>query len=134
MSARPPEGVGRPVSEEALQACVDRHLQHAALVFVLDDALGTHHGLSWADFVLLTVLDAAGGAVPATALARRLHMPASLLLLRLLPLEKIGLVARTTDGDGIRRVTLRLPGRRLLREARDTAAQLACSRASADRT
>ena len=53
------------MSEAALQACVDRHLEHAALVFMLDDELGTHHGLSWADFVLLTVLDAAGGAAPA---------------------------------------------------------------------
>ena len=25
------------MSEEALQACVDRHLEHAAMVFVLDD-------------------------------------------------------------------------------------------------
>ena len=58
------------MSAEALQACVDRHLEHAALVFVLDDALGSHHGLLWDDFVLLTVLDAAGGAAPATELAR----------------------------------------------------------------
>ena len=29
------------MSEEALQACVDRHLAHAALVFMLDDELGT---------------------------------------------------------------------------------------------
>lgn len=110
------------MSEQALQACVDRHLEHAAMVFVLDDELGTHHGLSWADFVVLTVLDAAGGAVPATALARTLRTPASRLLHRLLPLEKIGLVERAADGDGRRRVTLRPQGRRLLREARDTAA------------
>jgi DNA-binding MarR family transcriptional regulator len=110
------------MSEEALQACVDRHLEHAAMVFMLDDELGTHHGLSWADFVLLTVLDAAGGAAPATALARTLRMPASHLLLRLLPLEKTGLVERAADGDGKRRVTLRPQGRRLLNEARDTAA------------
>lgn len=110
------------MSEEALQACMDRHLEHAALVHVLDDELGTHHGLSWADFVLLTVLDAAGGAAPATELARTLRTPASKLLLRLLPLEKTGLVERTTDGNGKRRVTLRSQGRRLLHEARETAA------------
>ena len=81
------------MSEEALQACMDRHLEHAALVFVLDEELGTHHGLSWADFVLLTLLDAAGGAAPATELARTLCTPASHLLLRLLPLEKTGLVS-----------------------------------------
>jgi MarR family transcriptional regulator, organic hydroperoxide resistance regulator len=110
------------MSEEALQACVGRHLEHAALVFVLDDELGTHHGLSWADFVLLTVLDAAGGATTASELARTLRTPASHLLLRLLPLEKTGLVERAADGDGKRRVTLRPQGRRLLTEARDTAA------------
>lgn len=110
------------MSDDALQACVDRHLEHAALVFVLDDELGTHHGLSWADFVLLTVLDAAGGAAPATELARTLHTPASHVLLRLLPLEKTGLVERAAFGDGRRRVKLRPQGRRLLHEARHTVA------------
>ena len=95
------------MSEEALQACVDRHLAHAAMVFVLDDELGTRHGLCWADFVLLTMLDAAGGAVLATELARTLRTPASRLLQQLLPLEKIGLVERAADGDGKRRTTLR---------------------------
>ena len=110
------------MSAQALQACVDRHLAHAAMVFRLDDELGTHHGLSWADFVLLTVVDAAGGAARVTELARTLRTPASRLLLRLLPLEKIGLVERPADGAGARRIALRPPGRRLLREARDTAA------------
>jgi len=114
------------VSEQALQVCLNRHLEHAAWVLVLDEALGTHHGLSWADFVLLTVLDAAGGAAPATELARTLRMAASHLLLRLLPLEKTGLVERAADGNGKRRVTLRPQGRRLLHEARDTAAD-ACA-------
>ena len=114
------------MSEEALQACVDRHLEHAAKVFMLDDELGAHHGLSWADFVLLTVLDAAGGAAPAKELARTLCLRASHLLLRMLPLEKTGLVERATDGEGKRHVTLRPQGRRLLQEARDTAAN-ACA-------
>ena len=114
------------MSEKALQACVDRHLEHAALVFVLDDKLGTHHGLSWTDFVLLTMLDAAGGAAPAMELARTLRTPASHLLLRLLPLEKTGLVERAADRDGKRCVTLRSQGRRLLHEARETAAN-ACA-------
>ena len=111
------------MSEEALQACVDRHLEHAAMVFMLDDELGTRHGLSWADFVLLTVLDVAGGTALTKELARDLRTPASHLLLRLLPLEKTGLVERTADA-GKRRVTLRQPGRRLLHEARDTAANI----------
>ena len=114
------------MNEEALQDCVARHLEHAAMVFMLDDELGTHHGLSWADFVLLTVLDAACGAAPATELARTLCMPASHLLLRLLPLEKTGLVERAADGEGKRRVTVRAQGRRLLHGARDAAAD-ACA-------
>jgi DNA-binding MarR family transcriptional regulator len=115
------------MSEEALQSCVDRHLEHAAMVFMLDNELGTHHGLSWSDFVLLTVLDAAGGAAPTTNLARTLRKPASQLLLQLLPLEKTGLVVRGQDGDGERRVMLRPQGGRILREARETAAN-ACAR------
>ena len=114
------------MSKEALQACVDRHLEHAAMVFMLDDELGTHHGLSWADFVLLTVLDAAGGAAPAAALARTLCTAASHLLLRLLPLEKTGMVECVAGSDGKRRVTLRPQGRQLLAEARSTAAN-ACA-------
>ncbi len=112
------------MSADALQACLDRHLEHASMVFLLDDQLGTHHSLSWADFVLLSVLDAAGGAAPATALARILCTPASHLLLRLLPLEKTGLVERAADVEGKRRVMLRPQGRRRLHEARDTAASL----------
>ncbi len=112
------------MSADTLQTFVDRHLEHAAMVFLLDDKLGTHHGLSWSDFVLLAVLDATGGAAPATALARALCTPASHLLLRLLPLEKTGLVERAADGEGKRHVMLRPQGRRRLHEARDTAASL----------
>jgi len=115
------------MSDQALQTCMDRHLKHAAMVCRLDDELGTHHGLSWADFVLLTALDAASGTAPATELARTLCLPASQLLLQLLPLEKIGLVERAADSNGKRRVELRPQGRRLLHEARDTA-QHACVR------
>jgi len=112
------------MSHVALQTCMDRHLEHAAMVFMLDDKLGTHHGMSWADFVLLAALDAAGGAATAKALARTLCTPASHLLLRLLPLEKTGLVERAADAEGKRRVMLRPQGRRRLHEARDTAASL----------
>lgn len=114
------------MSAEALQACLERHLAHAAMVLGLDEELGSHHGLSWADFVLLTMLDAAGGAAPVSTLARGLRTPASQVLLRLLPLEKTGLVERVAGEDGTRRVTLRPQGRQLLHEARDTAAN-ACS-------
>lgn len=97
------------------------------MAFELDDELGTHHGLSWADFVLLTVLEAAGGTLSATELASSLRTPPSHLVLRLLPLEKTGLIERAITEDGSRRIKFRPPGRRLLGEARDTAA-LACGR------
>jgi hypothetical protein len=108
---------------------VDRHLEHAAMVFMLDDELGTHHGLSWADFVLLTVLDAAGGAAPATALARTLCTPASHLLLRLLPLEKTGLVERAAGcrGQAPRHAASARPAAPA-HEARDTAATACAAR------
>lgn len=108
------------MDERALQACLDRHLDQAALNFRLDDELGTHHGLAWADFVLLTLLEEE--AAPTPALARRLGMSPARLVLQLLPLEKTGLVMREAAADGQRRVALRPGGRRLLAEARETAA------------
>jgi DNA-binding MarR family transcriptional regulator len=107
---------------EPLNHCLERHFSHAALTFRLDDELGTQHGLSWRDFVLLDLLDAGGGAVPGTQLARRLGLPRSHFVLQVLPLEKTGLVARTVTEGGERQVVLRAPGRRLLNEARETAA------------
>jgi DNA-binding MarR family transcriptional regulator len=116
------------VHDEPLQSClawqVDRHLDQAALNFRLDDELGTHHGLSWSDFVLLSVLDGADGAVSSPELADRLGLTPSRLVLQLLPLEKTGLVARDVAADGKRSVTLRASGRRLLRESRETAADV----------
>lgn len=110
------------MSARALEACIHRHLEHAGMVFALDNELGIRHGLQWADFVLMTVLDAEGGAVRTAELARTLHTSASHLLLRLLPLEKIGMVERKTDSGGGRSITLRPQGRRVLNEARETAA------------
>lgn len=119
------------MSAPTLQACVDRHLRHAAFASALDDALGTHHGLAWADFVLLTLVRDGGGTASSADLARRLGVSASHLLLRLLPLEKTGLVERAPDGAGRRRVALRAPGRQLLREASDTAAHACATVATA---
>lgn len=102
---------------------MDRHLEHTAMAFELDEELGTHRRLSWADFVLLSVLHADGGTALASELARTLSTPASRLLLRLLPLEKTGLVERAADRDVKSRVTLRPQGRRRLHEAHETAAR-----------
>jgi DNA-binding MarR family transcriptional regulator len=108
------------MSAAALQACLARHQAHAALSFRLDEELGTHHGLAWSDFVLLEALDAAGGSLASAALAQRLGLLRSRLLLQLRPLEKTGVLERIDAPDG-RRVALRPAGRGLLREARETA-------------
>lgn len=104
-----------------LQACLNRHHAHAAQSFKLDEELGTLHGMSWADFVLLNALDTAGGTLPSSELAQKLSVSRSRILMQLMPLEKIGLVARTTGEDGTRLITLRPNGRKQLREARETA-------------
>ncbi|CAN5606484.1 hypothetical protein BH11PSE7_BH11PSE7_17870 [soil metagenome] len=108
--------------QSGLEWQLDRYLDQAALNFRLDDQLGTHHGLSWSDFVLLAVLDGADGTVLAPDLAGRLGLSGSRLVKQLLPLEKTGLVAREAAADGKRSVTLRASGRRVLRESRETAA------------
>jgi len=111
---------------------LDRCLEQAALDARLDDALGTHHGLSWPDFVLLSVLDRGDGAVSSPELAERLGLTRSRLVLQLLPLEKTGLVARDAGVDGRRTITLRPGGRRVLREARETAAAVCAERCGAE--
>ena len=111
----------------ALQSCLERHHAQVALALVLDEELGTLHGLAWADFVLLDALASAGGTLPSRELARRVSVTPARLVLQLLPLEKTGLVARTQVPGGGREVTLRGNGARLLAEARDTAAEV-CAR------
>jgi hypothetical protein len=69
----------------------------AATTFVLDEELGTHHGLSWADFVLLHTLDDDGREMPQRQLAKRLGLHGSKLLMQIRPLEKLGLLSRNTD-------------------------------------
>ena len=111
-----------------LADCLERHLAHATLRLRLDEELGNWHGLSWADFVLLQALDVDPEGWATTELARHLGLTPSALVLQLLPLEKLGLVAREQRADGARRVVLRGGGRRLVREARTTA-EAACAAA-----
>ncbi len=82
------------MSQQDLQACIDSHLEMAARAYQLDNELGSHHGLSWADFVLLMVLDAAGGSAASAQLARSLHTPVSQLVLRLLLVLLVSLLVQ----------------------------------------
>lgn len=115
------------MSSTQLQAFLTTHRSHTALCSRLDEELGTLHGMSWADLVLLDALDSAGGALPTAELAQQLGVSRSRFLLQLIPLEKIGLVGRGIGAEGTRCVTLRSIGRRQLREARETAAHLCAS-------
>lgn len=64
----------------------------------LDSALGSHHGISFADYQLLLQLHRApGGRLRRVDLAERLGLTASGVTRSLLPLEKIGLVTRQSD-------------------------------------
>jgi MarR family transcriptional regulator, organic hydroperoxide resistance regulator len=109
-----------------LDAYLERERVRAAISFALDEELGTHHGISAADFVLLQSLWGAT-ELPDADLATQLGLRRSQLLMRLRPLEKVGLVLRTSDQRGRRLALLSAAGRRLLREARDTAAAV-CQR------
>jgi DNA-binding MarR family transcriptional regulator len=114
------------MGEFNLQNFMKRHCEHEAMCTRLTEELGVLHGLSWADFVLLSELDAGGGTLSTPELAQKLGLSRSRFLLQLIPLEKIGLVERTVGENGSNRIALRPAGRRLQREAWSTAEEL-CS-------
>ncbi|MES2898783.1 MAG: MarR family winged helix-turn-helix transcriptional regulator [Pseudomonadota bacterium] len=70
----------------------------AVLVRRLDNALGSHHGISFSDYQLLNHLARApAGRLRRVDLAERVGLTASGVTRTLLPLEKIGLVTRQPD-------------------------------------
>lgn len=109
------------MNQAALHSHLARERQRAAAAFVLDEELGSHHGLSWDDFLLLDTVGAEPDGLPQARLAALLGTRRSKLLIRMRPLEKLGLLACKSDGDR-QVVTLGKGGRRVLNEARETAA------------
>lgn len=110
-----------------LELCLRISAAHARLQLALDEELGTHHGLSYADFVLLHRLAGAQDhRLSIGELAPELGLRASALLRQILPLEKTGLVERETavDSKGKRHVHLRAAGRQVVANAIDTAQAL----------
>ncbi len=110
-----------------LDQCLRISAAHARLQLALDEELGTFHGLSYADFLLLHQLAGAQGQrLPMAELAPELGLRQSALLRQILPLEKTGLVAR--DGlagqGGSRDVQLRSAGRQVVSNASETAQAL----------
>lgn len=102
--------------------CLDLAQVHARISFVLDDELGTQHGISFADFCLLHELARGDDdRMLASDLAVPLGASLSSLTRRLLPLEKTGLLQRQHDGAGRRVIAIRPAGRAVVREAAQTA-------------
>jgi MarR family transcriptional regulator, organic hydroperoxide resistance regulator len=103
----------------ALDLCLHISLAHASLALKLDDLLGTFHGLSFSDFILLRLLnDAEGGRLAVTDLRRPMGLQGSAVTRELVRLEKMGLVQRETAADPGRRMAMIRPiGQRLLNEA-----------------
>ncbi len=104
----------------ALACCLRLARAYAVLTRRLDNALGSVHGLSFGDFMVLYYLQRAPGArLRRIDLAERLGLTASGVTRTLLPLEKLGLVARQADARDARvgYAVLTRPGQRLLAHA-----------------
>jgi DNA-binding MarR family transcriptional regulator len=106
-------------ASEATELCI--RLTRAAAV--LGRRFGNLHGLSFADYQLLRHLaQAPEGRLRRVDLAERLALSASGVTRSLLPLEKIGLVARQSDPRDARvgYALITPAGRELVEQAQDT--------------
>jgi len=87
-----------PLDSPTSEFCLRMARAWATLSRRLDSALGSHHGISFADYQLLLNLQRAeGGRLRRVDLAEKLGLTASGVTRSLLPLEKIGLVDRQSD-------------------------------------
>jgi DNA-binding MarR family transcriptional regulator len=113
------------MNTDALDDCLQISLAHASLTLKLDEVLGTFHGLSLNDFILLRLLSQAeGGRLPLAGLMRPLGVRMSAVLRQLVPLEKTGYLQREPG----RMVALRPAGRAQVNEAAGSAGWV-CSEA-----
>lgn len=87
-----------PATTPSLEFCLRLTRAYATLTRRLDNALGSVHGLSFGDFMILYHLDRAPGTrLRRIDLADRLGLTASGVTRTLIPLEKLGLVGRQPD-------------------------------------
>lgn len=116
----------RPVTQApaaagpSLEFCLRLARAHAVLMRRLDNALSNLHGLSFSDFMVLYHLQRAPGTrLRRIDLAERLGLTASGVTRTLLPLEKLGLVARQPDPRDARvgYASITETGQRLLADA-----------------
>lgn len=113
-----------------LEFCLALHRALANLQLKLDDELGTYHGISFSDFVLLNLLaQTESGRASIPELTSPLGQPQSAVLRQLIVLEKIGLVQRGGKSEN-RQVALRPAGRALVTVAHETASRI-CTKAVA---
>ena len=95
------------------------HQAYAKLHLQLDEELGIHHGIDFDDFALLNALANGDGSVSLASLSAELGVSRSVMLRRLRPLEKIGLVV-FQGGVTDRRIALRTAGICLIKVAHET--------------
>ena len=108
----------------SLDFCLRLAKAYAALVRRFDGRLGTLHGLSFGDFMLLLNLGRApGGKLRRVDLADKLGLTASAVTRALIPLERIGLVTRQRDLRDARvgYAVLTKAGQRVLQESMGSA-------------
>ena len=109
---------------ESLSLCIALFRAQAVLSRRFDGRLGSFHGLSFGDFIVLHHISRAeDGRLRRVDLARELGLTASAVTRILIPLEKIGLVSRQTDEhDGrVGYAVLTKRGREILRDALESA-------------
>ncbi len=98
MTATPTVNASATQADAGLDFCLRLTRAYATLTRRLDNALSNLHGLSFGDFMILYYLDRApGNRLRRIDLAERLGVTASGVTRSLLPLEKVGLVARQPD-------------------------------------
>jgi len=119
------------MSTRAIDLCLKLNQAQATLTLRLDEELGTLHGISLSDFIVLhSLARAEGGRLPVSGLVRPLGVQQSAVVRQLIPLEKTGHITRDREAaaDGKRYVTLRPSARRVLHEALGTV-EMVCTEA-----
>ena len=120
MAKSTPAQAADTASSASLEFCLRLARAYAVLTRRLDNALASVHGLSFNDFMVLYHLHRASGSrLRRIDLAERLGLTASGVTRTLLPLEKLGLVAREPDPRDARvgYAILTKAGQRLLANA-----------------
>lgn len=114
---------------DAIDLCLKVSQAHASLNLKLDDELGTLHGLSLNDFIMLYLLaQTEDGRMAGTDLVRLMGVQLSAVTRQVVLMEKTGRLQREPEtSDGKRYISLRPAGRRLFTEALSTARSV-CNR------